>query len=87
MEPTFGEQLKTDKSYSDVKLNTFTTRLTAHGEVMVKMASGEVHNIHLGDRGSVEEGLISYKANDGSRHNIFTDQIESMWTHLGYPEG
>ena len=86
MEPTFGEQLKTDKSYSDNKLNTFVTRLTAHGEVMVKMASGEVFNIHLGDRGSIEDGMISYKTNNGNRYNLFTDQIESMHTHLGYPE-
>jgi hypothetical protein len=87
MEPkTFAEVLK-GATPSDAKIETFKNRILAHGEVQVRMTSGQTHSIHMGDHGDVAPGLITYKDNTGTIHNLFVDQIESMWTHKGYPEG
>lgn len=83
---TFKEIIAEGVKVSDVKVNTFIQRLTEHGEVQIKTAAGAVYTMHLGDKGNLEDGVISFTTRDGERNNIFTDQIEAINTHKGYQE-
>jgi hypothetical protein len=84
---TFKEFLTSSPIPSDPKIQVFATRIQDHGEVQVRMTSGQTHSIHMGDKGTVEPGAINYVDREGTRHNLFVDQIEAIWTHKGYPEG
>lgn len=65
-------------SFADVLLN--------HGECQVGLASGEVHSIHLGDHGRVDDAHILYRDRTGQNVWLFWDQVERLDFHLGYKE-
>lgn len=62
------------------------TRLAEHGECQIKMASGDVYSIHLGDLGDFDDNGITFKDASGNVWFLFEEQIESFWTHLGTKE-
>jgi len=84
--PTFKESIAASAPDS-LKERAFAERLLQHGEAQITLVNGVVHSIHLGDQGSIAEGVITYIDREGQRHNIFTDQIVTINTHLGYAEG
>jgi len=75
-----GEEVNNSKAL------VFLSILTNHGEAQVKLASGVIHSIHLGDSGYVDESHIIYTDREGGYQAIFWDQVEALDFHMGYKE-
>ena len=84
---TFKEMIDGGLTVNDIKIQVFMNRLKEHGEVMVVTADGAEFAMHLGDKGNIEQGIITLVDREGQRWNIFTDQIVNIRTHRGYKEG
>ena len=81
---TFRTQL--DENYSAVKPKRFANLMLHHGEVQVRLASGEIHSLHMGDKGILSNEDVVYLDREGQYIAIFWDQVESLWFHTGYKD-
>lgn len=68
------------------KAMVFMNILSNHGEAQVKLASGTIHSIHMGDRGYLDDNYLSYSDREGAYQAIFWDQVEALDFHIGYKE-
>lgn len=71
---------------TSAKPTVFSRILLDHGEAQVTLASGEVHSIHLGDSGTIDDECLSYKNRERGHQFLFWDQIEKIDFHRGYIE-
>jgi hypothetical protein len=82
----FNKVAKDLGAISSPKIRSIMSRLSEHGECQVKLASGEVFSIHLGDEGDIDDNSLTFKDASGNVWVLFEDQIEGFWTHLGTKE-
>lgn len=72
---------------SNSKAAYIVQRLKEHGEVQVILASKTEYSFHLGDYGEIGLNAMCFRDNQGSTQFLAYDQIESIFTHMGYKEG
>jgi uncharacterized protein YukJ len=71
---------------TEPKAKAFAAILKNHGEAQIHMASGDIHSLHLGDKGGfIEEGVI-YKNRERGVFMLFWSQVEALDFHKGYRE-
>lgn len=60
--------------------------LQTHGEALIKLGSGEVWALHLGDRITLDNEFVEFEDNQRNVHTIFFDQVEKIYTHVAHME-
>ena len=71
---------------SNPKTTRFISLLHKHGEVLVKMASGETWALHLGDKLQINDDFIEFEDNQRNVQVLFFDQVEKIYTHVAHLE-